>query len=261
MRARSLLVGLVLWSLPTSAADFWQRTKGRERTSERETLQALYRALAGTSDSIDELLVRTSIVDDARGKIYEDPLTLVYVLRARRLLGLARQPDDVLRLRAASESEASGETVALAAIELGRLLRLDGDLARARAEFDRALGRAWQSPTRVEAHFLRGFLAVEQADLAGARADFQAALAFDLGRSQLSLALMSLALVDHERGDAAEARRLYARARRLSRGGSAVNGGRAVDRPELLASDRARLLEVESLLESAGHGDEDDLDP
>ena len=254
-----LLLG---WSLPASAADFWQRTKGRALTAEAETLQALYRALEGSSDSIDELLVRVSIVDVARGKVYQEPLTLVYVLRTRRLLGLPRLRGDTGRLREVTEGDGSGETVALAAIELGRLLRLEGDGAGAKLELDRGVARAWRSETLVEARLMRGFLAIEQADPLGARADFEAALAFDLGRSQLALALSGLALSDLERGDGAGARRLLSRARALLLAGNSAMSVQPADRPELLPRDRSALLELEGRLQSsAGDGDEDDLDP
>jgi hypothetical protein len=261
VRARSLLVGIVLWTLPASAADFWRWTKGQARASERETLQALHRAFSGSSDSIDELLVRTAMVDAARGKEYDEPLTLIYVLRMRRLLGLGHQERDLASLSAITEGGAPAETVALAAIELGRLRRLGGDAVRARAAFDLALGRAWQNETRIEAHIFRAFLALEEGDLLSARADFLALLGFDLGRSRLGLALTSLAAVELERGDVAEARRLFVRAKKLVLAGNTESGVGFVDRPELLPSDKARLSKLESLLESAGHGDEDDLDP
>src|SRR5688572_26537218 len=214
-----VLVAVIAHAEPSLAADFWERTHGRAKAAERETLESIFRAEAGTSDSIDELHVRVAIVDVARGKRYRQVLTLVYVLRTRRLLGLSSLPGELALLEAITQGEGPGEAVALAALELGRILRSSGDLPAARTEFDRALGRAWRSEARVEGYLMRGFLGVEEGDLERARADFLAALAFDLERPLLALTLEGLALVDLSRGDLPEARRLLKRAREIESGG------------------------------------------
>jgi len=242
----------LLCALPARGADVWQRVKHGARSDERETLEALERTLEGTADSLDALLVRVSMVDVAKGRRYEDPLTLVYVLRARRLLGLPSLPGQAQLLGAVGEDSASKEVATLAAIELSPLLRQEGETARAHAELDRALGLAWRSDVRVEALLMRGWLAVEQGDLAGARADFRATLTFDLGRAVLSLALASLAYVELLHGDVPEARRLYGRATELSSSGTTVRRSAFADRPELSKRDRDALLELERRLGGSG---------
>jgi len=251
--ARSLVLGLsgaLLLGLfvgqpaPAHAADFWQRAQGRASAAERETREALFRAEAGTSDALDEHLVRVSMVDVARGKVYGEALTLVYVVRTRRLLGLSSLPGELGLLEAITASDGPVETVALAALELSRLHRLQGDLTRARVELDRALGCAWRSELRIEAYLMRGWLALEQNELGQARSDFQAVLAYDPGRSRLALALASLAQVDLLRGDVPEARRLLGRARETADGGGAVSPIQPSQRPELLPRDRRALEEL-----------------
>ena len=249
MKTTGFFCVLVFCTLPASGADLWPRTKHPLVPRERETLQALYRAMEGTADSVDELLVRVSIVDVAKGKDYEDPLTLVYVLRARRLLGLPRLAGDDQLLRSVSDREGSSEAASLAAVELARIYRQAGEGDRARVELDRALRSAWRSETRIEAHLMRGWLAVEGGDLPRARADFRATLAFDLGRSQLALSLTSLAWVELLRGDVPEARRLLARARDISSDGARV-GTDPLDRPELMDRDRLALRDMARRLAS-----------
>lgn len=244
----------LLCALPARGADVWQRAKNQERPDERETLEALHRTLEGTSDSLDALLVRVSQVDFAKGRQYKDPLALVYVLRTRRLLGLPSLPGQARLLLSATEESASKEVATLGAIELALLFRQEGETDRAHAEFDRALGLAWRSDVRVEALLMRGWLSVEQGDLAGAGADFRAMLAFELGRVRLSLALASLSYVELLRGDLPEARRLYGRATELLSSGTTVSRSAFADRPELSRRDRAALRELERRL--GGHSSE-----
>lgn len=244
------------------AADFWARTAGRIRKSELEVTEALFRTQEGTSDELDELVVRTAMVDAARGRRFELGLTTVLVLRTRRLLGLPRARGDVALLESVIDGGPNAETTALAALELGRLLRIDGDLGRAAVEFDRALGSAWRSETRAEAHLMRGWFAAERGDAPAARADFRAALTFDLGRSQLALGLSSLAYAEALAGDLGAAREHYARAREISSSGEGVSRVLPSERPELLPADRSALEGLDRRLRaSAADGDEDHLDP
>lgn len=244
------------------AADLWAKAAGRDRSREREVLVALARTQEGTSDALDELLVRTAMVDAARGKRYDLGLTTVLALRARRLLGLPRVPGDLDLLRQVIEAGQEAETTALAALELGRLWRSEGEPGKAALEFDRALGSAWRSETRVEAHLMRGWFAASRGDARMAQADFRAALTFDLGRSQLALSLASLAYAEALAGDLGAARGHYARARAVWSSGEAVSLVLPSQRPELLPHDRSALDSLERRLRpSATDGDEDHLDP
>lgn len=250
---RAALAVLLVLAVPGRAAgaDFWQRLRGHRIPAERETQQALFRAEAGTSDAVDELVVRVAMVDGARGKRYGEALTTTIAARTRRLLGLPRAKGDEAELRAIVERDEAAEITALAALELGRLLRLQGDVAGAALEYERAVGRAWQTRTRVEAHLMRGWLAVAAGDWPSAAADFRSTLAFELSRSELGLALASLAYVDLATGDAREARRHWDRSREVLAGGEAISPVAPRDRPELLPADRAALDELERRLVAA----------
>lgn len=242
---------LVMMASARSAlsADLWPQTKGEGREAERATCQALFRTQEGTSDSIDDLLVRTAMVEMSRGWKYEEGLTIVHAVRARRLLGLSRVRGDVAALRAVTERDEAAETIALAALELGRLYRIEGDATLARLEFDRAVGRAWRSETRAEAHLMRGWFEISAGGLARARADFRTILAFDLERPQLVLLLSSLAHVALLAGDAAEARQYWQRAREVQASGNTVSRLEPSERPELLPSDRDALVLLPRRLE------------
>jgi len=247
---------------PARAVDLWARAARRSLAAEREVQTALFRTQEGTSDDLDMLLVRTAMIEAARGKRYELGLTTVQVIRTRRLLGLPRAPGDAALLRSVIDDASEAETTALAALELGRLHRLAGEPEAAALEFDRALGAAWRSETRIEAHLMRGWLAVEREQARMALAEFRAALEFELGRAQLVLCLSSLAHAEVLAGDLGSARRHFLRAGAIASSGETVSQVVPSERPELLPVDRAALEALEQRVRaSAADGDEDDFDP
>lgn len=253
----SALCLLLLLAQPgrAKADDFWARAAERDHGASRRVVLSATRMLEGRGDDADAHRVRLALIEDPRAPALSDHALVsssLVALELGVLPGLERRA----RLEQVAWALAIAPWTAAAARALGTVEWLQGNQAAARRHWQRALMLSFAPGERAEVFVRLGFASRSLGAHADAARHFSRALALaedsSVARRDVEAALVGLALLALDAGDADAAARLAARSHAVGSARSNVSGvglaeafglGRegsaAVERVKALARERS----------------------